>query len=158
MIFIILGTQKFQLNRLLKMIDCICAEGKVTDVFAQIGHSDYIPQNYEYVDFMDKVDFENKIKQSSLVITHSGVGSIITAVRYHIPVIVFPRLKKYKEHVDDHQLEIAKAFEKKNLVLCYDESDDLCDLIEKAKVYQFNEYKSTTENVINVIKEFIEEI
>lgn len=46
MIFVVLGTQKFPLNRLLKEIDDLVGSGKITEpVFAQIGWSDYIPQN-----------------------------------------------------------------------------------------------------------------
>jgi UDP-N-acetylglucosamine transferase subunit ALG13 len=43
------------------------------------------------------------------VISHAGVGSIICALRAgHVPVI-FPRLKRYGETVDDHQAELAEA-------------------------------------------------
>ena len=49
MIFITLGSQKFQFNRLLKAIDKLIADGKITDeVFAQIGYSDYIPVHFQY--------------------------------------------------------------------------------------------------------------
>lgn len=157
MIFIILGTQKFQLNRLLAMIDELLDKKGIQDtVYAQIGNSDYEPKNYEYVRFMDKEQFEQKIKESDLIITHSGVGSIITAVNARKPVIVFPRLKKYKEHVDDHQVEIADAFEKKGYVLKYDENKKLEDLILQSKTYEFGEYVSGTDMFIKIIEEYLE--
>ena len=133
MVFIALGTQKFQCNRLLKEIDRLI-EGRLLNeqVFAQRGYSDYEPKHYESVMFLDKEDYDEKIAQCSLVISHSGVGTILSAVNHRKPVIVFPRLKKYKEHVDDHQLEIARAFEKKKLVLMYHEGDDIHG---KASVY-----------------------
>lgn len=158
MIFIILGTQKFQLNRLLKEVDALCAKGQIDEkVFAQIGHSDYMPQYYEYVDFLDRDLFEQKIKQSSLVITHSGVGSIITSIQSGKPVIVYPRLCKYKEHVDNHQLEIAEAFAKKNYVLCCNEEDDLGNLIIKSRNMKFEKYVSSTENIIKIVADYIKE-
>ena len=99
LIFVVLGTQKFQCNRLLKQIDRLVEEQKITDpVFAQKGHSDYIPQYYPSVDFLNKEDFEQKMEECSLLITHSGVGTVLSGIRHGKPVIVFPRLKKYKEH------------------------------------------------------------
>ena len=48
MIFVVVGTQKFQLNRLLKVFDTLLEEEKIDqEVFAQIGNSDYIPKNYD---------------------------------------------------------------------------------------------------------------
>lgn len=42
MIFITLGSQKFQFNRLLKALDDLVEEGAIQEeVFAQIGYSDY---------------------------------------------------------------------------------------------------------------------
>lgn len=157
MIFVILGTQKFQLNRLLKEMDKMCENGEITEtVFAQVGNSDYVPSNYNYAKFLNKDEFDAAIEKSSLIVTHSGVGSIITALKYKKPVIVFPRLSKYKEHVDDHQLEIAETFERKSYVLCYKEGDNLASLIKKAYGYRFEEYVSSKENIIIIINEFVE--
>ena len=89
MIFLILGTQKFQLNRLLREMDELYKQGKIKErTFAQIGCSDYLPHNYDYIDFLDRENFEDKIKESDLIITHSGVGSILTSLKYEKPVIV----------------------------------------------------------------------
>ena len=47
MIFITLGSQKFQFDRLLKEVDRLIADGVIQEkVFAQIGASEYLPQNY----------------------------------------------------------------------------------------------------------------
>ncbi|MCI8427287.1 MAG: glycosyl transferase [Lachnospira sp.] len=157
MIFVILGTQKFQLNRLLKALDKLCENKTITEeIFAQIGHSNYHPKNYLYTNFLDRLVFEKKMKDSSLVITHGGVGSIITAINEKKPIIVFPRLKKYKEHVDDHQLEIARAFSKKNYVLCCEHTIDLEKMIEKAYQHQFDIYVSSTEKIVAIVKNALE--
>lgn len=152
MIFVILGTQKFQLNRLLEQLDKYIEGGLIKEeVIAQIGNSDYEPHNFNYFRFLDKSEFEHYIENASLVITHSGVGSIITALNAKKPIIVFPRLEKYKEHVDNHQLDIAKAFAKKEYVLCCFEDDYLPDLIEKSMKFVFKEYVSQTEHIIKLI-------
>jgi len=72
MIFVSLGSQKFQFNRLLYFIDSLIEEGVIKeDVFAQIGNSDYKPNLFKYDDFLSRNDYIDKIKQSSYVITHS---------------------------------------------------------------------------------------
>lgn len=156
MIFVTLGTQKFQLNRLLIQLDELCKKGEIEEeVYAQIGHSDYLPKHYAYTDFLNRDEFEEKVRGCSLVITHSGVGSIITAMQDGKPVIVFPRLSKYKEHVDDHQCEIAEAFSKKNYVLLCGENDDLAEMITKAESHRFDRYVSSTGKVIEIVKDAV---
>lgn len=58
-IFITLGSQKFQFNRLLKAVDELCERGTIeaADVFAQIGYSDYLPKNFNYKKFLDRDEF-----------------------------------------------------------------------------------------------------
>ena len=158
MIFVVLGTQKFQLNRLLKLLDEYVYAGFIKEeIIAQIGHSTYIPQHYSYKQFMDKEEFDATIAKADVVIAHSGVGTIMTSINAKKPVIVFPRLAKYKEHVDDHQLDIAKAFETKSYVLCCYEGDDLLELIKKSKEYKFEEYVSHREKIVSLIKDFLDE-
>lgn len=158
MIFVVLGTQKFQLNRLLQKLDEYVEQGLLTDeIYAQIGNSTYKPRHYAYKDFMDKKEFDATIARADLVIAHSGVGTIITAIHAKKPVVVFPRLAKYKEHVDDHQLDIARAFEMKKYVLCCYENDDLLEKINKCKDFQFDEYVSQQKQIIGIIKNFLDE-
>ena len=156
MIFVILGTQKFQLNRLLKTLDQYVEKGIIKDkIIAQIGYSDYLPKRYEYVEFLNKEEFDSMIQKADVVISHSGVGSIISALNAKKPVIVYPRLAKYREHIDDHQMEIAYAFSKKNYVLCCNEDDDLLELLNKCRTYSFASYVSQREKIVGIISEFL---
>lgn len=86
---------------------------------------------------MPRESFENHIKNCDLLIAHSGVGAIITGSKYGKPVIVIPRLAKYKEHVDDHQVQIAEAFASENLILKCEEGDNIEVLINKALKHKF---------------------
>ena len=158
MIFVVLGTQKFQCNRLLRQIDKLIEEEKITEeVFAQRGHSDYVPIRFTSVDFLPKEEFDKKIEACDILITHSGVGTILAGVNRHKPVIVFPRLKKYKEHVDDHQLDIARAFQKKKLVLMCGEHDCLDEIIIQSRTYEFGTYQSQRKQMIELIDTYLRE-
>jgi len=157
MVFVVLGTQKFQMNRVVKLIDDLVANGKLEmPVVAQIGHSDYKPKSFEFHRFLEKVEFDRLISEAQLLITHGGVGAIMTAINCKKPVIVVPRLAKYAEHVDDHQKEIALAFAKKDFVLYCGDGDDIEDLIRQCKTKQFAEYVSHTDKITRIINDYLD--
>ena len=159
MIFVAVGTQKFQLNRLLKEIDNLIENGVITqEVFAQIGESDYIPQKYGYEKFINKEQFEEKISQCDILITHGGVGTIVAGLKRGKKVIVFPRRAKYAEHVDDHQLEIAEAFSQKDYVIACEEAADLESAVAECTTRQFAQYESERELMLGVIRNFLDTI
>ena len=143
MIFITLGSQKFQFNRLLKAVDDLVEEGAIQEeVFAQIGYSDYKPRNYEFKEFLDRDEFAEMEGKAEIVITHGGTGAIIGAVKKGKKVIAVPRLAKYGEHVDDHQLQLLKEFEKMEIIVaCYDVTE-LENAYKIIRSKQLKKYKS----------------
>lgn len=152
MIFVTLGSQKFQFNRLLKAADELQTD---EEIFAQIGYSDYKPQNYTYKEFLDREEFAAWEEKADIVITHGGTGAIIGAVKKGKKVIAVPRLAKYGEHVDDHQIQLIKQFKDLNLIYaCMD--GDLQKALEVVKNTTYNGYKSNTNKIIKSLKEFIE--
>jgi UDP-N-acetylglucosamine transferase subunit ALG13 len=63
------------------------------------------------IPFLSVSEVFNYMKLAQAVVTHAGVGSFLMARRAgHVPVMV-PRLRRYGEHVDDHQVELARALE-----------------------------------------------
>ena len=156
-IFVAVGTQKFQFNRILILLEALACQSEY-DVFAQRGYSDYIPKNYNSVDFLSKIEFENKIDRCDLFITHAGVSSIITAMMKKKKIIVIPRLSRYGEHVDDHQLEIAKSFSEQGFVLLYEDGhSDIRECIRQSDQKHPKVYESRRNNVINIIRKYINE-
>lgn len=159
MIFVTLGSQKFQFNRLLKVIDELVEKKLISEeVFAQIGYSDYVPKNYKYKDFLDREEFNNQMNKAEIVITHGGTGAIISAVKKEKKVIAVPRLAKYEEHVDNHQKEIVKQFEEMNFIYACENPKNLSVMIKKARKTEFDAYESNTQNVIDSIKNYLDEL
>lgn len=158
MIFITTGSRSFQFNRLLKAVDEAIYEGKITDkVFAQIGSSDYKIKNYEYTQFLSHDEFNKYLNKSDVILTHGGTGVIVNSVKLGKSVIAIPRLAKYGEVVDDHQIQLVKAFEKLEMVTpCYDcTSDNIAKAINIAKCKEIKPYVSNTQNIIEAIENFI---
>lgn len=160
MIFITVGTQKFEFNRLLEAVDSLIESGVIAEeVFAQIGYSTYVPRHYEYVDFLSPNDFREKMETCSILITHGGVGSIHGGLESGKKTIVVPRLAKYGEHVDDHQIEIAKKYAEFGYVLTVDESSELGAQLKAADDFKSHYSKKNTENgICETIAEFIKNI
>lgn len=118
MIFITLGNQNFQFERLLKKVEELILNGTITGtVVAQVGYTRFKSKYIQTVDFLSKEDFIDCIDKSDFVISHAGTGSIISCITRNKKVIVAPRLKKYQEHIDNHQLEILQAFASKKLII-----------------------------------------
>lgn len=158
MIFVTVGSQKFQFNRLLIEIDKLIENKSITEkVFAQIGVSEYIPKNYEYTDFTTQDEFSKKIDEANLIITHGGTGVIVNALKKGKKVIAIPRLSKYGEHVDDHQIQLIKEFEELNFIEPVYEIDELNNAIEKIKEKKYSIYISNTDKIIEDIEKFIGE-
>ncbi len=156
MIFVILGSQKFQFNRLLEAVDRLVASGEIKEkVFAQCGFSDYRPKNYEYRDFLNQDEFADMISRADIVITHGGTGAIIGAVKKNKKVIAVPRRAKYGEHVDDHQLQLIEQFGEMNLICECLDTDRLAEALEYTKNTDFVSFVSNTGEIINSIEKFI---
>ncbi len=117
MIFVILGTEKFQFDRLVQEIDSLIENKTITDeVFVQIGSCKYVPKYYRYKKFMSFEQMRSNIEKSSIIIAHAGAGTTLLCVQMgHRPIIV-PRQKIYSEHIDDHQVSFSKKFETTGLV------------------------------------------
>lgn len=156
MIFVTVGSQKFQFNRLLIEIDKLIENKIITEnVFAQIGVSDYKPKNYEYKDFTTQNEFSKKIYESNLIITHGGTGVIVNALKKNKKVIAIPRLSKYGEHVDDHQIQLINEFKEMNFIEPVYEIDKLKEAIEIVKEKKYDLYVSNTERILEDIQNFI---
>ncbi len=156
MIFVTLGSQKFQFNRLLIELDKLVEEKKIcNDIFAQIGYSDYKPKNYEFKEFLDREQFAEFMDKCDTVITHGGTGAIVGAVKRDKKVIAVPRLAKFGEHVDDHQLQIIDQFTNMNFIVGVKDTNEIYEALELLKTMKFKKYISNTENIINEIEKYI---
>lgn len=159
MIFITVGSQKFQFNRLLEAVDRQIEDGTINEeVFAQIGVSDYRPRHYSYKDFLDREAFAQAVSAADIIITHGGTGAIIGAVKKNKKVIAVPRLAKYGEHVDDHQLQLIEQFKELNLIYRCDDCDQIGEAVRAVRNLQFNSYESNTDRIIADIDAFISTI
>lgn len=157
MILITLGTQDKQFKRLLDMVQEEIDKGNITDkVIVQAGYTKYESKDMEIFDLIDRDKFADLISKCDILITHGGVGSIITGLQNNKKVIVVPRLAKYNEHVNDHQKQITDNFSKVGYILPVYEDDNLGDVLKKVDKFKPKKYKSNTNNMIKLIEDYID--
>jgi len=155
-IFLSVGTHAQQFDRLLKEMDSVLAGKKIrAQVFAQTGNSSYKPKKYSGKKFLDEKEYNKKIEWAETVISHGGAGTIINALLKKKKLIIVPRLKKFGEHTNDHQLELAEAFEKEGKALAVFKIQELEEKLKKIKKFR-PKTASNKEGLIKAISGFIE--
>ena len=157
MILVTLGTQDKSFKRLLEAIDKQVELGNIKDkIVVQAGCTKYESKNMEIFDLIPMEKFDDLIKSCDLLITHGGVGSIITGLKNDKKVIAAARLEKYKEHTNDHQLQIIENFSNDGYILSLDNFDELDKILEKAMKFKPKKYVSNTDKMIKIIEDFID--
>ena len=158
MIFVTLGTQDKSFDRLLKAIDKKIEEKKIKDkVIVQAGYTKYESKNMEIFDLVSMEKFNKLIKDCDVLITHGGVGSILTGLTNDKKVIAAARLSKYKEHTNDHQKQIISEFARRGYILELKDFSTIDKVINKAKKFAPKKYESNNQNMVNLIENYIKE-
>ncbi len=158
MILITLGTQDKEFKRLLEAVDKQIEKKHIKEkVIVQAGYTKYESKNMEIFDLIPSEELEKLVKDCKILITHGGVGSILTGIKYNKPIIAAARLKKYKEHTNDHQKQIIKEFESRGYILELRDFNKLDIMLEKARSFKPKKFVSNTDTFIKNIEDYIKE-
>lgn len=160
MIFVTVGTQ-LPFDRMIKLVDQWAIMQSQQDIFAQIGKTALVPQNLQYTNFINPLKFRNKYQQADFIISHAGMGSILSALEYHKPILIFPRRADLNEHRNDHQMATAKHFQQIESIFVAFTEEDFLDKLSNMNllINSFNKnfnYKQYAEDtLLNKMKSFI---
>lgn len=156
MVFVVLGTNDKDFSRLLKAIDSEIEKGIIQEeVIVQSGKTKYKSNHMKLIDFFSIDEFNQYIEQADYIITHGGVGTILDSLKKNKKIIAVPRLKKYKEHVNDHQIQIITEFEKDGYLLGVDDLNELGTVIQKIKKFKPKKFHSNQKKFIQLIDNYI---
>lgn len=125
MIFATCGSSPFRFDRMIEALAALPA----ASLHVQHGPADPPCCAAAYPDLTFAALIE-ELRTADVVISHAGVGSILCAVHAGHTPIVFPRLKRYSEHVDDHQVELAEALAERGVVVIAHNGDELVSAID----------------------------
>ena len=159
MILVLLGTQNNSFYRLLEEIEENIKDGTIKEeVIVQAGYTKFQSHNMRIIDLMSKEQLSKFQDEADLIITHGGVGSIISSVEKGKKVIAVPRMHEYGEHVNNHQIEIVKDFNNKGYIIGIEKIEDLKQAILEVKKFEPKKYQHNNEKMLKIIEEFIDKI
>ena len=157
MIFVTLGTGEYTFVRLLAEVERMIDLGLIREeIVVQAGTTDYRSEKMKIYDLLPMSEMERLTEECSLLITHGGVGSIISGMKHGKRVIAVPRLAKYKEVANDHQLQIIHKFQESGCLIGTEGVEGLKEALEKVENFEPKPYRSNTENMINLIRHHID--
>lgn len=130
MIFVTVGTHEQPFNRLVEYMDK-WAETHDEKVIMQTGFSTYEPKHCEWSKLYPFETMKKLVDDARIVVTHGGPSSFIMPLQVGKVPIVVPRVKELNEHVNDHQLDFAKAVaERQGNIIVVENIDKLGDVID----------------------------
>lgn len=158
MILVTLGTQDKKFYRLLDAIQNQINNHNITDkVVVQAGcSSDFKSDDMEIFDLIPMNEFDSLVKKCDLLITHGGVGSIITGLKNNKKVIALARLKQFGEHTNDHQIQIVNNFAEEGYILKIEKKEDLETVLNAIDNFKPKKYKSNQKNFIKIVENEID--
>jgi len=135
MIFLTVGTQ-LPFDRLTAALDTWCDRtGQGERVFGQIGKLEadsFRPTHFVWQEMLDPEECDRHMRAASLIVSHAGMGSIITAMSTRTPIVVLPRRADLGEQRNDHQMATARRLGSRSGLFVAAAEDEVPDLIERA--------------------------
>lgn len=130
MIFLTVGTHE-PFDRLVRCVDEWCAErGRGADVFGQItARAGYQPQHFEAVATLEPGEYDRRMAAADFIVSHAGMGSIITALIKRKPIIVLPRRGHLQETRNDHQFATVQRFRDRPGILAARDEAELKEVL-----------------------------
>lgn len=130
MIFVTVGYQ-MSFDRLVMAVDEWAGRNPELEFFAQIGPTDSRPAHLPFTEFMDPEEFRDRIQKASLVISHAGMGSILTAMEFQTPILIMPRLGDLHETRNDHQVATVQKMAGRHGIMTAMDPSELFTILDR---------------------------
>lgn len=124
MILVTVGTEKFPFNRLMGWLEVLQdADLLGEDLVVQYGACTVLPAGARVYRVIREDNFCSLIKQAHVVVAHCGEGTVLQLGALDTPFILVPRSIRYREHIDDHQVELAQALASMGVPIAWGPAD-----------------------------------
>jgi len=154
MIFVTVGTHYQGFERLVRKMDEIASRID-EEVIMQIGYTKYEPKNAKWFRFLEKEeDILRLYKTADVIVAHAGAGTLLTALAYGKPLVVVPRLKRFGEHIDDQQLELAEALEQAGKAIAVYDVNHLEEAIRRARLVRVQSLRRAS-RLVRFLEEYL---
>ena len=155
MIFATTGTQ-LPFDRLIRILDDL-APLLDEEIVAQVHQSSFCPQHIKTVSFLPPDEFDTLFGQARLIVSHAGMGTILTALQQEKPIIIFPRIAALGEHRNEHQLATTAKMRERGWVYVAQEREELKDLLLRKDIHPlYTIGNAASDSLIDSITNYIE--
>ncbi|WND03271.1 glycosyltransferase [Temperatibacter marinus] len=156
MIFATVGTQ-LPFDRMIQSLDKWLQNQEVKDCFAQISDSQYKPKHMKFAPFLSPSEFANLLANCKVIVSHAGMGTVLSALQIQKPIIIMPRLAAYGEHRNDHQLATTEGLSNREGIHIANSSAELHEYLDN---YQdltagVEIYNGAAPSLISQVSDFI---
>ncbi len=154
MIFVTIGTQA-PFDRFIRIVDEV-APLLGEEIIAQVHQLGFEAQHIKTVNFLAPDEFNELFEKARLIVSHAGMGTILSALQQKKPIIIFPRIAALGEHRNEHQLATARKFKELGSVYVAMNEEELKSLLlrkDLKPLAEIGEYASPS--LIESIEEFI---
>ena len=152
MILVTLGTQDKHFVRLIAMVDELIKQKEINEeVYVQAGSTSYHSDKMHIFDYLDMEEYDKLLQKCDVLITHGGVGTIVSALKDGKKIIGVAREARYKEHHNDHQKEIIETFSSQGLILKADDVESLKEALHKIKTFVPKHFVSNNDKFLALI-------
>jgi UDP-N-acetylglucosamine transferase subunit ALG13 len=147
LILVTVGTQ-LTFDRLVKGVENWALEEGYNDIVFQVGRNAYHPKIGVVHEFLPAKEMDGYSKKVNLIIGHAGMGTILTSLTEGKPLVIMPRLHKYSEHRNDHQMATFNNTKSFDSIFAAEDESYLSMAITSALQYSTTS-KNSISNVAN---------
>lgn len=121
-LFVTLGTlERYRFDAL---VDSVLATGLADDrTIWQLGCTTRASLPGHAVSTMDTDTFNDAVRKADVVISHAGAGTLLQLLESGVHPVLGIRRRARKEHIDDHQAQIAGLAERLGVAVSRDPAD-----------------------------------
>lgn len=158
LIFVVLGTHELSFKRLLVEVESLIKNKVIEDkVIVQAGHTKFQSSLMEIHNFVSYQQMDQWFEQSDYVISHAGTGSVLGGLKKGKTVIAVPRLKKYYEHNDDHQLQLLEMLGGQGHIIPCHELKNLKKAVQAVQLFKPKPFVSGKDKICTLLETYIEQ-
>lgn len=144
------GQEKFQFNSFINKVNQLNILFPQHQFIVQYGNCTLLPTaDIKQFSVLSQDEFSLLLDSVDCVISHCGEGNFLLLQEKQIPYILVPRKYDLKEHIDNHQLELAEFLQSKNIPIAYT-LDHLESFLNNPSFIPFHTNLDDVSNILTV--------
>ena len=127
------------------------------EVIAQVYQCGFTPKNIKAIDFLAPDEFNTLFDKARLIVSHAGMGTILSSLQMDKPIIVFPRIAALGEHRNEHQLATARKIKEMGAVNVAMNEEEITSMLLNGNQITFQHIGNrASPSLIQSIEDFID--